>query len=62
MNRWISRIVAYWTRAHPPCARIPGWKAAQEAERRARASGYTQGVHRARMAKRDALHSNLKGA
>lgn len=62
MNRWIRSIVSYWLRAHPPCARIPAWKAAQEAERRARQRNNTRGIGRALAAKRAALHADLERA
>lgn len=61
MNRWISAIARWWRAEHPPLARLPDWKRAQEAEKRAAARRNTQAVHRAREAKRAALHSNLRG-
>lgn len=62
MNRAIRSILTWWQRVHPPCAKIPGWKAAYRAERRALASGCTQEVGRARRAMREAIHSDLRGA
>lgn len=62
MNRTIRAIVNFWLRRHNPCARIPGWKAAQDAERRARLRNDTKSIGRALRAKQAALHGNLRGA
>lgn len=54
-------IVAWWNRKHPPLARIPGWKAAYRAERKALASGCTREVGKARRAMREAVLANMRG-
>lgn len=62
MNRWIARITSWWLRAHPPLARIPAWKAAQEAEKRARQRNDCRAIHRALRAKQAAILDDLRGA
>lgn len=61
MNRAIRSLISWWLRRHPPLARVPAWKQAQEAEKRAKARGCTQALHRAREAKRAAINANLRG-
>lgn len=54
----IRRICSFWRNSHPDkdLERIPAYRRAAEAERRAKARGCTQAIGRARMAKRNALH------
>jgi hypothetical protein len=59
MNRWISNIIWWWQTRHQPLARLPEWKQASEAERRAKATGCTQAIGRARKAKYQAVHAAL---
>lgn len=54
-------IISWWNRIHNPLARLPEWKAAYRAERRALASGCTREVGRARKAMRAAVEANLRG-
>jgi hypothetical protein len=54
-------ILNWWTRRHTRLSRIPEWKAAYRAERRALAVGCTQEVGRARKAMRAAVLENLRG-
>lgn len=61
MNHWIRSIAKWWRSEHPPCAKIPGWRAAYRAEKRALAAGCTQALHKAREGKQAALHDNLRG-
>lgn len=64
LARLIDRIARWWRAAHPkasPLSAIPGWKDADRREARARARRCTQAVHRAREAKRAALHANMAG-
>lgn len=61
MNRTIRRILTWWESRHPPCAKIPGWRAAYRAEKRALAAGCTREVGKARKAMREALHRDMRG-
>lgn len=61
MNRFIRSIVRWWRLEHPPLAKCNSWKRAWQAERRAKASGCTRDIHKARIAMRVALHANLAG-
>lgn len=54
-------IVNWWQRLHPPLAKLPGWKAAYRAEKRALAAGCTREVGKARKAMREAVLANLRG-
>jgi hypothetical protein len=57
-------LFRWWRRFKPslnPLSRIPGWKAAYRAERRALAVGCTREVGRARKAMREAVLANMRG-
>lgn len=54
-------ILNWWGRIHNPLSRLPEWKAAYRAERRALASGCTREVGRARKAMKAAVLANLRG-
>lgn len=66
LSNWISEIVWYWNRLHNPMRKDAAWREADKAEKRAKAAGCTQAIHRARQAKRQAvnlaLRSHVKGA
>lgn len=60
----IRHICAWWRHVHPDRTlerAIPGYARAAQAERRARATGCTQELHRAREAKQRAVHRALAG-
>lgn len=59
LSRWISDITHWWRTIHNPLRSIPEWNRADEAEKKALRRGYTQGVGRARRAKRRATHLDL---
>ena len=54
-------VVAWWTRRHPPLAKLPAWKAAYRAEKRALAIGCTRAVGKARKDMQAAVLANLRG-
>lgn len=63
MDSIIRSIARWWRTIHPDrtLERIPAYRAAAEAERRALAHRRTQELHRARRAKREAVHGALRG-
>jgi hypothetical protein len=60
MNR-LRDILVWWQRRHTRLSRIPGWKAAYRAERRAMAAGCTRAVGKARKDMQEAVLANLRG-
>lgn len=65
MTRIIQEILWWWNCRHKPMRKDSAWRKADEAERAAKASGFTQGIGRARLAKARAinlaLRSHVKG-
>lgn len=59
----ITHIREWWTRLHPSRAleRIPDYRKAAEAERRAHRRGCTREIGAARRAKQTALHRAMAG-
>jgi len=57
----VIHTCAFWRRLHPSRAleRIPAYRRAAEAERKATARGCTRSIGRARKAKREALHEAI---
>ncbi len=56
----IPRICAWW-RQWTLQRRIPAYRKATEAERQAKARQNTRALHKARAAKREALHCDMRG-
>lgn len=63
LDRLIRRALSWWRHIHPDrtLERIPAYRAAAEAERRALAHRRTQELSRARRAKREAVLADLRG-
>lgn len=63
IDRMIKSALAWWRHVHPDrtLERIPAYREAAEAERRALAHRRTRDLGRARRAKRGALHGDMRG-
>ena len=60
LRRQISILLSWWRSIHPSSLNaIPEYREASLSERRAKRSGSTQAIGRARKAKSDALHRAL---
>ena len=60
LRRHISALLSWWRSIHPSSLNaIPEYREASLSERRAKRSGSTQAIGRARKAKSDALHRAL---